>query len=92
MNTLWDPNLCQDVKRYHHSRSFPCSSQSIPVPTNLRGNCYCDFFQRRLVLLILELHVSGIMQYELCVWLLSNSMVFLRIISDVFQSFLFIVE
>ena len=56
---------------------LPITQESSPL---LEAACV-QIFYHRLVALILELHINGIIQYIcFCVWLLHQSTVFLRII------------
>lgn len=89
---LCDPNHCQHIEHHHPSRkiSLPLPSHTHPQP--IWGNYCSDFFHHRLILLILELHINGIMQYEHYGWLFSNRMMFWRIIHDTVYNSFFTVE
>ena len=65
-------NAYQESEHFHDSRKFS-SVPSQSNPSHPRSNYCCDFQSHRLVLLILECLLSGIIHYVcLCFWLFTQ--------------------
>lgn len=62
---LYNPIPYQDIGHYPYPRKFPHPVSNQYSISTLREETAILFLQYRLVLLVLELHVNGIIQYVL---------------------------